>query len=931
VQDRRAPLDLFVGREAELARVAQAITRVEAGQPWLVAVEGDPGVGKTALARRCLAEAPGLRVLSARADQAETDLDFGIVDQLLRTAGGAFELVVPAAGNGSATSSFAVGARLLEVVGEQQAAGAVAVLVDDLQWADRKSVEALTFTLRRLSVDPVIAIVTYRGTGDRLDDAAQRLLSSVENQLRIPLGGLNPEEVASLAAALKAGSLDDEAARWLYRRTGGHALYLRTLLSEGFEFDPGARERVALPRSLAAAIGDHLRVLPAETRSVLEMLAVLNLRVPIAQLGQAAEIDSPSAAIEPAVASGLADWWPEEPTCPVAIRHQLVRDAIYADITATRRRMLHARAAGFVSEQASWEHRVAALEHPDEGLAAKLERLAEEDAADGRLALAATHLQWASDVSPARADRERRLLTAALHLMLAEAPRGLGLRQAVQESAPSPLRSCVLGTIAFSSGQLAEAERRFSEALAAAQNDPGSQPLAAITANRLAGTYTLLGDGEKVMTFGRQALGTGCLDAAAASQTRALIAIGAAHIAGPRAALAELGYLEADPARVGPADADGLSFRGVFRLLAGDLGQAVTDMTASLRLARRGATLAFGLRAYFYLALAQYLAGAWDDVLLTAEQGFSAAAIQSRRYELPLLHLAAGCVPAGRGAAGEADRHARLAEEAAASLDYGQERVYAAMARALVCQAAGDYLGMADALGSWRDDAALDGRSRVYAVLWRPLLAEGLVGSGQLDQAAEVLDQLRAGGSEVSYLRPALAWLDGWLAEQRGAPEAAEEIYQHGAPEAQEIYQHGEGTADAHSPVYTARLLLAHGRLLRRTGNRKDAIERLRRANALFEGLRAAPFIARTEEELAACHLPSSPAKKHSFLALTSRETEVAHLVGKGMSNPEVAAELFISRKAVEYHLGNIYAKCGLRGRQELRRFVEQWGQPAAV
>jgi hypothetical protein len=82
-----------------------------------------------------------------------------------------------------------------------------------------------------------------------------------------------------------------------------------------------------------------------------------------------------------------------------------------------------------------------------------------------------------------------------------------------------------------------------------------------------------------------------------------------------------------------------------------------------------------GLRAYFYLALAQYLAGEWDDVLLTAEQGFSAAAIHTRRYELPLLHLAAGCVPAGRGMSEEAERHARLAEEAAASLDYGQEKL----------------------------------------------------------------------------------------------------------------------------------------------------------------------------------------------------------------------------------------------------------------
>ena len=429
VLDRPAPLDVFVGRTAELGHVAEVVALVQSGQPWLVAIEGDPGVGKTALARRCLAQARGLRVLSARGDQAETDLDFGLADQLFRAAGGGIGPVPPAAGTGPAASSFAVGARLLEVVGEQQAAGAVAIVVDDLQWADRRSMEALTFMLRRLSVDPVVAVVIYRGPGGLLDGPARRMLRSVENRARIPLGGLGPDEVASLAAAL-----------------------------------------------------------------------------------------------------------------------------------------------------------------------------------------------------------------------------------------------------------------------------------------------------------------------------------------------------------------------------------------------------------------------------------------------------------------------------------------------------------MAEPLDPWHDDAALDGRSRMYAVLWRPLLAEGLIGSGQAEQAAVVLDQLRAGSGQVSYIQPALAWLDGWLAEQRDHPE-----------EALRIYQLGEGTVSTRSPVHTARLLLAHGRLLRRTGNRKDAVERLRRAHALFSALRAAPLLARTEAELAECHLSGGQAKKQSVLALTSRETEVAHLVGKGLSNPEIAAELFISRKAVEYHLGNIYAKCGVQGRQQLRRFVDQWRQPAAV
>jgi antitoxin (DNA-binding transcriptional repressor) of toxin-antitoxin stability system len=131
VQHRRAPLDVFVGRAAERARVAEVVARVEAGQPWLVAIEGDPGVGKTALVRRCLAEAAGLRVLQARASLPEADLDFGIVDQLLRPAGEA----VLTAETSAPTSSFAVGARMLEVVGEQLATGALAIVIDDLQWS----------------------------------------------------------------------------------------------------------------------------------------------------------------------------------------------------------------------------------------------------------------------------------------------------------------------------------------------------------------------------------------------------------------------------------------------------------------------------------------------------------------------------------------------------------------------------------------------------------------------------------------------------------------------------------------------------------------------------------------------------------------------------------------------------------------------------
>src|SRR3984957_2906939 len=106
VQDRQPPLEVFVGRAAELARMAQVVASVETGQPWLVTIEGEPGVGKTALARHSLtgtgSGSEGFRVLSARADQAEADLDFGLVDQWLRAPGAGYP---PSASLGAAPSA----------------------------------------------------------------------------------------------------------------------------------------------------------------------------------------------------------------------------------------------------------------------------------------------------------------------------------------------------------------------------------------------------------------------------------------------------------------------------------------------------------------------------------------------------------------------------------------------------------------------------------------------------------------------------------------------------------------------------------------------------------------------------------------------------------------------------------------------------------
>jgi DNA-binding CsgD family transcriptional regulator len=911
--------DVFVGRKAELVQLDDVMALVRRGQPWLVTIEGESGVGKTALARQWVGSSPDLTVLWARADQSERDLHYGVVGQLLRPLQQQDrDDDALLAGDISSYNPFSVGAVLLRLLGELLAAGPVAVVVDDVQWADRPSVDALSFMFRRFTVDPVAAIVLVRGDREQLDEPTRRLLLSMTNRHQMAIAGLGIDDVAPLADALGAAPLDARSIERLHCRTGGHALYLHTVLADAEATERIRRDASEVPASLAGAIRDQVALLPPDTRRLLEMLAVVNTATPLALIGEAAGVDAPSAAIGPAVAAGLVDLSQPDMSRRVVIRHRLQRDAVYAGMNAARQRELHARAVPLVDETTAWAHRVAALDHPDEDLAGQLERLGAQDALNGHFVLAATRLQWAADISPGPAERERRTLTSAFQLTAVEEARVEALRPVIEAAQPCALRSCILATMAYFAGELAESEQQFKDAFAEAQSEPGSHLLATMTANRLAAAYSVLGQGARAKKLAQWALAQECLGAAGVGRAHATLAMAVAQTTGPRHALSELAYLNPDPALVPATEIDSLSWRGACRFLVGDLNGAISDIAGALLRVRKGATITSGLRVYGYLAVVQFLAGKWDDALITAEQGFSLATIRPRRPELPLMHLAAGCVAAGRGMTAEAEDHARSAEEVAGSLKYRQETVFAAVARALVCQAAGDYLGMADCLRPWQDDSALDARSRLYGVLWRPLLVEGLVGSGQSAPAARALDRLVEEGAEVAYLQPALAWLEGWMAEQRSTPETA-----------LQKYEGGEQAAHGGSPVYTARLLLAHGRLLRRLGQRRPALERLRRARDLYLGMGATPFIARTEAELLACGLRQPAAKQRSVLDMTAREAEIAHLVEQGLTNAEIGAELFVTPKAVEYHLGNLYAKLGLKGRKELRGFLVTSRPPA--
>ena len=205
----------FVGRDAELAAVAACVDAAVAGQAQVVWIEGAAGSGKTALLREVLARLPAAcQLLQAEADELAGDVPLHVV--------GRFAPI-------SAGSAFAAGMELLALLGTAQDAGPVAAVVEDLHWADAASCQALLTVARRLDRDKVVVLISSR-PGPRAD-GWERFCRDPGRCLRVVLGGLSVDEISELAHRT-GKALSPRHAERLHRHTGGHALYVRTLLSE---------------------------------------------------------------------------------------------------------------------------------------------------------------------------------------------------------------------------------------------------------------------------------------------------------------------------------------------------------------------------------------------------------------------------------------------------------------------------------------------------------------------------------------------------------------------------------------------------------------------------------------------------------------------------------------------------------------------------
>jgi DNA-binding CsgD family transcriptional regulator len=891
---------VFVGRAAELDVLEEAAAAARGGQPTVVLVEGEAGIGKSTLLARFAGGLAGSTVLRASGDEAELRLPYGIVGQLV-----ASEL-------SDGVDSLTAGADLVVRLGQLcRGQEMVLVVIDDLQWADEPSAQALLYAVRRLQADHVLVVVSARaGELTRLGEGWQRFLAGDHRVSRVRLGGLGPAEVAALGRALGLGKLPRWAVARLLEQTGGNPSHCRAVLEEfGIEgLDrPGGVLRV--PRPLAEAVLRRVGALSLAARELVVAAAVLGHRCELATAAALAGLEDPLPGLEEAVAAGILVEQCVGARGRIGFSQLLVQRAVYGDLSPARRRYLHERAAGLVEWHRALQHRTAAAVGPDDALASDLETAGREAHRLGSTAQAAAWLAQAAAASRHLASADRRLLDA-LEILVAsgEVAEAEVLAARMEAAGPGARRNWLLGTLDFSAGRPGAAEQRLRQAWETHDRVRDASTGAA-AATQLARLCLAAGRIPEAIGWSERAAASGA-PAAVRHQALGLLAIAfSADGRGPQG-LARLAFLPAAPSEVSREDTDALVLRGMARFLAEDLAGAVADLSIGVARLRTGVPMRHASHCLCYLAGAEYRLGAWDDAVAHAELAVSLAQDAGRVQDLGFVHSVAAIVPALRGDLESASAHVRLATEAGQASHDPETITAGAIAQAFLAMARGDLQGVTDAAAAVRATGKAEVVSLQGRYDWRSLEIDALIGLARFDEAETALAELEA---VLSPAGPAsvlmtVARLRGDLATTAGHQAAAAAAFETAWRRAQGL----------RVPLALAQLEISDARRLRAAGQLRTAAARLRSARQRLNTLGARPYLQACDQELAAVDAPAGTKIVPALPGLTRAEQAVARLVAAGRSNRQTAAELYVSVKTVEFHLGHIFDKFGIRSRQDL-------------
>lgn len=881
-----------MGRDAELTTISQCVSAAAGGRAGVVWIEAEAGFGKTALVRRVVGTLPDdFVVISAGADDLAREQPFGVVAQLGAT---------------TSAGSFAAGLELLRLTGERRDRRPVLVVVEDMHWADVASREALVTMARRLDTECVALMLTSR-PGGADTDGWSRVVNDEMRCRTIQLGAVSEQQVGEWAKRLGIALSAAQAAR-LHEHTGGHPLYVKTLLNELTpEQLTSTTHDLPAPRSLSSATIGALAELPGDANQLASALAVLGQRTPLAVVARVAAMTEPAVALEGLLATGFVQWLPGEPNTPIGFVHPLYRLAVYDDLSPTRRQALHRAAADNLGRVAGWPHRVAAADGVDDVLADELDAGATDEIQRGNAGLAARYLLWAAPLTSQRALADARLLRAA-RLLLADGQldRLAEIVPTLQACDAGPLRDLVLGSYAYETGDAETAQRLLT---AAAAHDGADSGVRADAHVRLSSIYILQGEPRRQAQAAQAALSFDGASDEIARTAWGSLASAEFTLNGAPAGLAVLARRLPDHAgEVDGADAELLVVRGLLKLYAAETRAGVGDLRVAIQMSRDGMSHQHLPAAHVYLARGLFILGDWDEALVHARAARSIVDDPRHEWMRGRAEFVFGTIAASRGQWGEAQASLTEVERAAAgATDATWAEMLARILQSAICRARTDSAGVIEALRPLASDTRIV-VSQMAMMAWWPILVEGLIEAGETGDAAAELDRLARHADDTGMnISGQLAGLRARLAAATGNPDEAAHLFEL----AIDTIRPDDGVLD--------RGLLRHryGRLLHARGNRREAVDHLRAAHEMFAGVGAEPYRQAVADDLAACGIRT--ATKQSPLDLTEREQDVTALVRKGMTNKEIAAEMYVSEKAVEYHLRNVYGKLGISSRRELR------------
>ena len=913
----RAP-DL-IARDDELEEISALLEDVQA-LPAALLLEGEPGIGKTTLWRRGVAEAKqrGYRVLCCTPAEAEAQLAYTAVADLLGDALAEVEETLPPPqrgalrialllddAGGAESDRRVIATALLGALRAIASRSRLVIAIDDVQWVDASSAAALAFAARRVHEAPIAFLLSSRVT---------------ENAVAMPDDRIRRVDVGPLTLGALRRLLEDSLGRVyprvLLRRlhdvSGGnpfYALELARVLEPEHELSPG--DALPFPARLDDLVGARLRTLPPETIEVLAAAAAL--ADPRLDLIEAAIGTDVAGALSPAVEAGVV----EHRRSRLRFVHPLYAESVRGLSKPSAASALHRRLAAIVPDlEQRARHLAASAEAPDETAAQTLERAARAARSRGAPASAAELAEAALKWTPAEGpdDLYRRTLAAAdYHEVAGEAARARALLDGVVAREPlGHERAIVLERLARIAADTDDAIQLFEQAWAEAGDDLA---LKVTVQYGLAGAkWIALRDVGDAARHLRQAL-----------------------------PLAEGLGDEATLVRV----LCGLVWMDWFL----GCGVAHEQLERALELRER----VDDLPLFDDPRWTQANVLAWTGDLARARAGLETlcqeAIARDEQRALAMFLGALGRVEWHLGDWADARRHVDEAEEVARYLELENIRVLTLDKQVVIDAHAGDVdaaeakaadgLTLAAASGAvWAETGirhslgvlalsrgdpgqARDELESVCERMWAAgirepanlretaTLVEALGAVGETARAAELLERFE---HEARRLDRAVglalaARCRGLLAAADGDFEQAERALE------EALRQHRR----LQEPFELARTLLAFGSVQRRAKKRGHARDLLRRALAVFEELGAHLWAERTRTELARIggRPPSSG-------ALTATERQLAGLVAEGLSNKEIASAMFVTPKTVGTKLSRIYAKVGVHSRTELVRRLDE-------